>query len=146
MEKIKKILSKDKDGFNGNYKIVNVSTENEIVKNFLKDHNDDTGMIYNTIKNNINHIMIIEHFNIEKEYQGKGYGSFLIKKILNQNDNQVAILVANVLHEQRFGFNLEKFYELHDFKTIDVYQDYPLMMYPSQCAKEISFQIEKMKK
>lgn len=142
METVIKTFNYKEDGFNGMYQIATVSTEAEEFKNFLNECNDDTGIIFNTIKANIKNILIIKELEIEEKYQANGHGSNLIKEIIEKSNVKYVILVCDVTHCQRFRFILEKFYCLKNFKTIEIYQDFPLMLYPTEFANQIIQQIE----
>lgn len=134
MEYIEKNFNYLNNGFTGSYKISTVTTEKIIFKQFLANHCDDTGVIYHTIKELIPQIIIIENLNIAQEFQNKGHGSYLLKEILKIYHIENAILACDVTENQRFGFVLENFYERHNFKTIETYQDFPLMLYPKSLA------------
>lgn len=137
MRNVEKRFSLKENGFNGSYKLSLVTTNQKTFKDFLFNHCDDRGIYFRTIQKHIMNIIIIENLNIDKEYQNKGHGSKLLREILSGYNIKHAVLACDITQGQRFGFFLEKFYELKGFKTIETYQDFPLMLYPQESAIKI---------
>lgn len=137
MKILEKKFTEKENGFDGNYKIISLKVESEEFKYFLKNHTYEYKNIFDLIRKQINNIVIIQNLNIKKEYQGKGYGSQLLKEIIDMNKTCCFILSCDVTKNQRFGFNLEYFYECHDFKAIEYYQDFPLMLHPKNFALKL---------
>lgn len=137
MKAVEKLFNKEDSGFNGYYKIFLVSTNNEQFKKFLEDHTTDKGNIYQSIINHKDNIIIIHNLYIEPSFRNKGHGSQLLKEIITLYDIDCAILSCDILQNQRFGFCIEGFYERHNFKTIEYYQDFPLMVYPENLALSV---------
>lgn len=143
MNTVEKLYKKEIDGFSGNYKIFKLSTDDKNLEKFLKNHIDDTGIILNAIQKFMKDIIIIYNLNIDKNDQNKGHGSSLLKEILEIYNTKHAILACDITQNQRFGFILEHFYECHNFKTIETYQDFPLMLFPETIALNIINEIKK---
>jgi ribosomal protein S18 acetylase RimI-like enzyme len=137
MKVLEQNFTQQKHGFNGYYKIIILKTKEEEFKKFLDNHTNDNGMIFKAINEIVADIVVIQNLKIEKSYQNKGHGSQLLKEILKNYDVNYAILSCDVTQNQRFGFILENFYERHNFKAIEYYQDFPLMLYPQDLAKKI---------
>lgn len=137
MQNFSKCFDEDDDGFSGSYDAYSVNTNKENLANFLKNNVDDDGKIYEAIKKETNNILVIKNLNIDKEFQGKGYGSEILSDLLNESYAEAAILMCDILEGQLPGFVLEKFYESHNFKTIETYQDYPIMIYPESLAEKV---------
>lgn len=142
MKVVEKIFTKEDCGFNGYYKIFILPTKGEDFKNFLNNHTTDKGVIYQSIQKKKDTIIIIHNLNIEKPFQNKGYGSGLLKEILNSYNIDCAILSCDMLQNQRFGFFIEEFYNRHDFKTVESYQDFPLMVFPQHLANSVIEQLK----
>lgn len=137
MKAVEKLFNKEDSGFNGYYKIFLVSTNNEKFKKFLEDHTTDKGNIYQSIINHKDNIIIIHNLYIEPSFRNKGHGSQLLKEIITLYNIDCAILSCDILQNQRFGFCIEDFYERHNFKTIEYYQDFPLMIFPQNLALSV---------
>lgn len=137
MQSFSKCFDEEEDGFFGSYDAYSVNTDKENLANFLKNNVDDDGKIYEAIKKETNTILIIKNLNIDKEFQGQGYGSEILSNLLNESYAEAAILMCDILESQLPGFVLEKFYESHNFKTIENYQDYPIMIYPESLAEKV---------
>lgn len=137
MQNFSKCFEEEEDGFCGSYDAYLIDTNKENLANFLRSNIDDDGRIYEAIKKEIDSILVIKNLNIDKEFQGQGYGSEILSEVLNESYAQAAILMCDIMEGQLPGFILEKFYESHDFKTIETYQDYPVMIYPESLANKI---------
>lgn len=137
MEIFKKNFKEETDGFTGFYEGFKVSTNTNDLKDFLNLHIDDNSVLFNKIKIISEEILIIKNLKINREFQGKGNGSLILSELLKLSKAQSAILICDVTENQLFGFILEKFYESHNFKTIDHYQYYPIMIYPQKIANQI---------
>lgn len=137
MTVVEKQFTEQLSGFNGGYKILIVSTKSEEFKKFLEDHTLDKGGMYQSIKDKKTEIIIIHNLQIEKQFQNKGHGSDLLKEILSNYNIDCAILSCDTLQNQRFGFVIEEFYERHNFKTIETYQDFPLMAFPKELSLDV---------
>lgn len=137
MEIFKKNFKEETDGFSGFYEGFKVSTATNDLKDFLNLHIDDNSFLSNKIKNLSEEILIIKNLKIKREFQGKGNGSLILSELLKLSNAKSAILICDVTENQLFGFILEKFYESHNFKAIDYYQYYPIMVYPKIIAEKL---------
>lgn len=137
MKMLEKKFVQKENGFNGYYRIIFLKSKEQEFKNFLYNHTDDKENIFKTISEKVDDIIVIQNLNIERNHQNQGHGSQILKEILNNYKIDYAILSCDVTQNQRFGFVLEKFYECHNFKTVEYYQDFPLMVYPQDLALEV---------
>lgn len=137
MQHFSKTYSEDEDGFNGNIEAYIVSTQKENLLNWLTKETPDADKIYSIIKNLTSEVLIIKNINVEEEFQGQGNGTQILCDAINDSYANAVILICDIGESQKEGFVLEKFYESHDFKTIQKNDDYPLMVYPSSLAEKI---------
>jgi predicted GNAT family acetyltransferase len=134
---ISKKYDEEEYGYSGSIEAYSVETKKENLKNFLNSQANDDGRIYDILKNLVDDILIIKNINIDEEFQGQGFGSDVLSNTLNEANAQSAILICDITESQKAGFNLEKFYESHDFKTVSSYLDYPLMVFPLDLAEKV---------
>lgn len=142
MKQYSKNYSLEEDDFEGSIECYSVDTKKENLKNWLESEVGDNGQIYAAIQSLAKEILIIKNVYLEEEYRGQGLGQDIINEALGDSFSNAAILVCDTYESQKSGFNLEKFYESVDFKTIETNsQNCPLMVYPEELANNI---IEKL--
>lgn len=146
MDFFSKIYSEDDDGFEGNYEAYKVSTDKENLLNWLDNEVSNPQKLYQIIQELTDNILIIKNLNINEEYQGKGFGGEVLCDLLNESFSTAAILICDIGENQKEGFILEKFYENYDFKTISIYNNYPIMVFPSELANNIITKLKNDKK
>ncbi len=137
MEYFSKSYNEEEDGFNGNCEAYVVSTKKENLFNWLTKETADANKLYNIIKELTEDILIVKNINVDEEFQGQSNGSQILCDLINNSFASSAILVCDIGESQKEGFVLEEFYENHDFKTIQINSDYPLMVYPTSLADKI---------
>lgn len=145
MEYFFKTYEENEDGFNGNCEAYVVPTKKENLLNWLQKETSEAEKIYNTIKNLAEDILIIKNINVDEEFQGQGNGSQILCELINNSFADAAILVCDIGETQKEGFVLENFYENHDFKTIKINNEYPLMVYPIILAEKIILELQNEK-
>ncbi len=137
MEYFSKSYAEEEDGFNGNCEAYIVSTKKENLLNWLTKETADANKLYYIIQELTEDILIVKNINVDEEFQGQGNGSQILCDLINDSFANSAILVCDIGESQKEGFVLEKFYETHDFKTIQINSEYPLMVYPTSLADKI---------
>lgn len=119
---------------------IEVSTQNQDLLDWLISEvgGDLPEKIQVALQDICNRALVIKSIYVDEDFRGQGIGSRLLDDLLDNTSAQSILLVADVLHDQRKGFDLIKFYRDRGFGVLHDMKHGPLMMYPYNTCTEIS--------